>query len=131
MEVVSVLSDLGNGHICLFKDGPQCLKDGIGLDPALFNGLLEGFCLLLCDFILFLWREMQVDLLLLLLLVLLLAVILLILGVLLFQTHEVGLKEVVLPPHMLNVLEVTLELLGELLNSQQLLALLRCLQLSF
>ena len=73
---------------------------------------------------------MQVDLLLLLLFVLLLAVVLLILGVFLLQSHEVGLEEVVLPSHVLDIFEVALQLLGELFNSQQLLALLRCLQLS-
>ena len=74
---------------------------------------------------------MKVDFFLLLLLVLLLAVILLIFGVFLLQSHEVGLEEVVLPAHVLDIFEVALQLLRELLNSEQLLALLRCLQLSF
>lgn len=73
---------------------------------------------------------MQVNFLFLLLFVFLLAVVLLILGVFLLQTHEVRLEEVVLPSHVFDILEVALQLLGELFNSQQLLALLRCLQLS-
>lgn len=74
---------------------------------------------MLGDFILLLRCEMQGYFLLLFFLVLLPAsVLLLILRVFLLESHEVTLKEVILPTHVLDILEVTLELLGEFLNGQ-------------
>ena len=51
------------------------------------------------------------------------------LGILFLESHEVAFEEIVLPPHVLDVLEVTLQLLRQLFNSQQLLTLLGGLQL--
>lgn len=41
----------------------------------------------------------------------LLLIILLILGILLLQSHEVGLEEIVFPPHMFDIFKVALKLL--------------------
>jgi hypothetical protein len=124
LKIVGVLPDFSNCHVRLLENGSEGLEDGVGLYPAFFDGLLEGFGLLLCDFILFFRGEVEVDLLFLLPLVLFLFIVLFVLGVLFLETHEVRLEEIIFPPQMFDVLEVAFQLLGELLDGQQFLALL-------
>ena len=132
LEVIGVLSDFGDGHVGLLEDSPQSFEDGIGLDSALFDGVFEGFCLLLGDLVFlfggegasggFFLADSVFEF---------FAGLFLLYFVVLFEAHVVGFEEEVFTFEVFAFLEVGFELLGEFLDSQEFLALLRRLQLPF
>lgn len=116
----------------LKKNYPEGFEDGIGLDPTLFNGFLQGLGLLLCNFILFFGSQGGDNLVLKLPPVFgFFAIILLIVLILFLETHAIRFEEEIFPPEMLNILEVGFELLGEFFDGEELLALLGGFELAF
>jgi hypothetical protein len=116
----------------LCKNYSEGFKDGIRLDPALFDSFLQCFGFLLCNFILFLGRKCRDNLVLKFPPVLgLFAIILLIVLILLLKAHAIGLKEEIFPPQMLNILEIGFKLLREFFDGEKLLALLSGFELAF
>lgn len=131
LKVIGVLSDFGDTHIRLLEDGTKSLQNSIRLNSTLFNVVLQSLSLVLSDFVL-LFRCQQHDLLLFFLLGDfggLLLILLVVLLLLFLKSHEVGLKQEVLSAHLLHFFKEVLELLRQLFNRNQLLALVSVLHL--
>lgn len=118
-------------YVIMSKSYPQSLKNSIRLDSTFLDGLFQSLGLLLCDFILLFRCQSRHNLIFQLSSILrLFSIIFFVVLVLLFQSHTIRLKQEVLPPQMFDIFEVSLQLLGKLLNGKKLLALLSCLKLT-
>ena len=118
LKIISVFSYLSYCHVCFLQYGSESLEDGVWLNPTFLDSILEWLSLLLCNLILFLWSEVEIASILIFLALFFLLLIVILILVLFFKTYEVWLKEIVLSPEMLNILEVSFELLWQLFDGE-------------